>query len=222
MDAKQELIFERRKEYDEQQRLLLSRLMSEKGGMLTKNFSENEIEGKMTEFLREMAVLDYKYIDVVREDWGLDPEDNTAVFGEDMENRWRHFIKNHIVKDNEGKETILYADKDKNFRLIPGMLPFIDQMEFVINNFQKINLSNNEKEEVDELPSMTILGIEGLTTNKYLNLNVERNHKDFFITQVMILSCELMDIIKKHCNYLKEESNNEVFKILSEKVKEIF
>lgn len=222
MDAKQELFFERRKEYDEQQRLLLSRLMSEKGGMLTKNFTENEIEGKMTEFLREMAVLDYKYIDIVREDWGLDPEDNTATFGEDMDNRWKHFIKDHIVKDNEGKDTILYEDKDKNFRLIPGMLPFIDQMEFVIDNFQKINLSNNEKDEVDELPSMTILGIEGLTTNKYLNLNVERNHKDFFITQIMILSCELMDIIKKHRKYLKEESNIEVFKILSEKVKEIF
>ena len=87
MDAEEEILFNRRKEYEEQQRVLLSKLMSEKGGMLTYDMSENEIEGKMTEFLRDMSVLDYKYVDVVRDYWGLDPEDNTALFGEDMSNR---------------------------------------------------------------------------------------------------------------------------------------
>ena len=44
MDAKEEILFNRRKEYEEQQRVLLSKLMSEKGGMLTYDMSENEIE----------------------------------------------------------------------------------------------------------------------------------------------------------------------------------
>lgn len=222
MDAKQEICFDRRKEYDEQQRILLSRLMSERGGMLTKDFTENEIEGKMTEFLKEMAILDYKFIDIVREDWGLDPEDNTAMFGEDMENRWTHFIKNHIVKDNEGKESIIYEDKDNNFRLIPGVLPLIENLGFVIENYQKLRLSEREKEEVDEMPSITMLGIEALSGEKYLEYNLEKEHKDFFITQVMILLCELMDILSKYQKYLKEESGNELFKLLSEKVKGIF
>lgn len=222
MDAKQEISFDRRKEYDEQQRILLSRLMSERGGMLTKNFTENEIEGKMTEFLREMAILDYKYIDIVREDWGLDPEDNTAMFGEDMENRWTHFIKNHVVKDNEGKDSIIYEDKDKNFRLIPGVLPLIENLGFVIENYQKLRLSEREKEEVDEMPSITVLGIEGLSSEKYIEYNLEKEHKDFYITQVMILLCELLDILSKYQNYLKEESGSELFKLLSEKVKGIF
>lgn len=222
MDAKQEISFDRRKEYDEQQRILLSRLMSERGGMLTKNFTENEIEGKMIEFLREMAILDYKYIDIVREDWGLDPEDNTAMFGEDMENRWTHFIKNHVVKDNEGKDSIIYEDKDKNFRLIPGVLPLIENLGFVIENYQKLRLSEREKEEVDEMPSITVLGIEGLSSEKYIEYNLEKEHKDFYITQVMILLCELLDILSKYQNYLKEESGSELFKLLSEKVKGIF
>lgn len=220
MDAKEEILFNRKKEYEEQQRVLLSKLMSEKGGMLTYDMSENEIEGKMTEFLRDMSVLDYKYVDVVRDYWGLDPEDNTALFGEDMENRWNNFIKNHVVKDNEGKDTIVYEDKDKNYRLIPNAYPFIENMSFVIENFNKLVIP--EDEEVDTMPSVTILGIEGLCGDKYLEHNLDKTHKDFYITQIMILMCELFDVMKKYRVYLKEESNNNLFKILSEKAKEVF
>ena len=72
------------------------------------------------------------------------------------------------------------------------------------------------------MPSMTILGIEGLCREKYLEHNVEKTHKDFYITQIMILMCELLDVMKKYRVYLKEESNDNLFKLLSEKSKEMF
>lgn len=47
-----------------------------------------EIETRQMEFLKDMIVLDAKYIDVVRNNWGLEAGDNTATFGEDLEKRW--------------------------------------------------------------------------------------------------------------------------------------
>lgn len=67
--------------------------MSEKGGALTKGFSESEIETGRSEFFKEMQILDYKYLDIVRENHDLEPFDDSATFGEDMEKRWDHFSK---------------------------------------------------------------------------------------------------------------------------------
>ena len=46
MIAEEELAQTRREEYEEQYRVLLSRAMSEKGGILTKGFTAEEIEAK--------------------------------------------------------------------------------------------------------------------------------------------------------------------------------
>ena len=43
MIAEEEIAQKRRDEYDEQIRVLLSRVMSENGGILTKGFTEEEI-----------------------------------------------------------------------------------------------------------------------------------------------------------------------------------
>lgn len=67
-----------------------------------------------------MQILDYKYLDIVRENHDLEPFDDSATFGEDMEKRWDHFFKNHIVKDEQGNDAILYKDKYGNYRLSPA------------------------------------------------------------------------------------------------------
>ena len=84
MDAAEQIRVERRELYEEQQRILLSKLMSERGGMLTKGATDQENEAKAMEFCKQMQILEMKFIDVVREDWGLDPNDNTATFGKDL------------------------------------------------------------------------------------------------------------------------------------------
>lgn len=220
MIASEEIAAERREAYEESSRILLARLMSEKGGMLTKGFTEAEIESKALGFLKELFVLQSKFIDVIREDWGFDREDESATFGEDIDNRWMHFVKNHIVKDEQGNDTILYSDKNKNYRLINGVVPQIKDLEFIIKNYNKIY--NEEKDEVEIMPSITLLGVEGVSSEKYEKYNLDFNDKDFYLRQVMILICELIDMISKHKKYLKEEKSDDLFKLIEEKFKDLF
>ena len=222
MDAAEEIRAQRREEYNERQRILLSKLMSEKGGMLMKGSTDKENEAKAMEFFKQMQILDMKYIDVVREDWGLDPTDDSATFGDDLDKRWEHFIRNHVVKDEEGNPTILYKDKDDNYRLIPGKIPEIKDMQFLIDNYEKILLEDGEKEVILPMPSITIMGIEGVSDEvKYRGYNLVPRDKDFFPTQIMILVAELLDTLKKYKDHFKE-SNNELYKVLEEKYKEFF
>ena len=93
MDAAESIRTKRRELYEEQQRILLSKLMSERGGMLAKGATDKENEAKAVEFCKQMQILEMKFIDVVREDWGLDPNDDTATFGEDLDKQWEHFIR---------------------------------------------------------------------------------------------------------------------------------
>ena len=65
--AEEEIAQKRRDEYDEQIRVLLSRAMSENGGILTKGFTEEEMDTKAIGFFKDLLVLQSKYIDVVRE-----------------------------------------------------------------------------------------------------------------------------------------------------------
>ena len=222
MDAAEEIRAQRREEYNEHQRILLAKLMSERGGMLMKGASDKENEAKALEFFKQMQILDMKYIDVVREDWGLDPTDDSATFGDDLDKRWEHFIRSHVVKDEEGNPTILYKDKDDNYRLIPGKIPEIKDMRFLIDNYEKILLEDGEKEVILPMPSITIMGIEGVSDEvKYGGYNLVPRDEDFFPTQIMILVAELLDILKKYKDHFKE-SNNELFKVLEEKYKEVF
>ena len=46
MDIEEEIAQKRREKYDEATCVLLSKVMSEKGGVLTKGFTESEIEAK--------------------------------------------------------------------------------------------------------------------------------------------------------------------------------
>ena len=52
MDAAEQIRVERRELYEEQQRILLSKLMSEKGGMLMKGATDKENEAKAMEFCK--------------------------------------------------------------------------------------------------------------------------------------------------------------------------
>ena len=221
MLAEDEIAQKRREEYDEATRVLLSKVMSEKGGVLTKGFTEGEMEAKFVNFFQDLVVLQMKYIDVIREDWGFARDDNSATFGEDVDHRWEHFVKNHVVKDEKGKDTILYADKDGKYRLIPNVCPTIEQLEFVIKNYDKI-YKNEDNEEIELKPSITILGIEGVAWSKYLDFNLSVDHKDFYLRQVMILLGELLDVVERNRVYLKEVANDELFKALAEKVKKVF
>ena len=162
-----------------------------------------------------------KYIDVIREDWGFARDDNSATFGEDVDHRWEHFVKNHLVKDEKGNGTILYADKDGKYRLIPNVCPTIEQLEFVVKNYDKI-YKNEDNEEIELKPSITILGIEGVAWSKYLDFNLSPDHKDFYLRQIMILLGELLDVVERNRVYLKEVANDELFKALAEKVKNVF
>lgn len=217
MSSNEEITEERRESYNEQSRLLLARLMSEKSGMLMKDAKPEEIESRQLEFLRDMMVLDAKYIDVIRDDWGFDANDETATFGEDFDKRWDHFIKNHIVKNN-GKDTILYKDKIGRYRLIPNKYPDIDGLEFVMKNFNSIYIEE-DLDTLEKMPSITIFGIEGISSDKYKQYNVMYTDDNFFIRQVMILTGELLDIIGRHRDELKSD---ELFKVLEQKYKEIF
>lgn len=219
MDADQIARQERRELYNEQSRLLLARLMSEKGGMLTRGAKDSEIEARQIEFLRDMEVLDFKFLDVIREDWGFDPFDNSVSFGDDMEHRWENFFKNKRVKDEEGNPTILYEDKDGNYRLIPGKNPEIKDLDFIIKNYDKILIPDDEV--VDQLPSITVMGIEGVSSDDYLN-NTSTTEKEFYPNQIMIIILQLLDVLQKYKVLLKEECNSQLFKDLEEKFKKLF
>ena len=52
--------------------------MSENGGILTKGFTEEEMGTKAIGFFKDLLVLQSKYIDVVRENWGFEKDDDTS------------------------------------------------------------------------------------------------------------------------------------------------
>ena len=45
--------------------------MSDNGGLLTKGFTEEEMDKKSVNFFKDLLVLQTKYIDVIRESWVL-------------------------------------------------------------------------------------------------------------------------------------------------------
>lgn len=211
---------ERRELYEQHTRELMANWLTIKGGILGKDLTQEEMEAKTLNFLKQMAILDYKFIDVVRDDWGFDPNDESASFGEEMETRWESFVKNHVVKMENGEDSILYEDKEGNYRLIPNKYPTINNLEFIIKNYERIKFGEDNG-EVEVLPSITVLGIEGISGDKYNEFNLSHTDSDFFVTQLMILTSDLLDVIGKHKEHLKE-SDNKLFKILENKYKEIF
>ena len=48
-------------------------------------------------------------------------------------------MKAHLVKEDKGKEVnFMYEDKDGKYRLIPDKWPTIEQLKFVMKNYDKI------------------------------------------------------------------------------------
>ena len=222
MIAEEELAQTRRDEYNEQYRVLLSRVMSEKGGILTKGFTEEEMDAKTLNYFKELLILQTKYVDVVRENWGFDRNDDSVSFGDDLEHRWQHFVRNHLVKDDEGKEiSCMYEDKDGKYRLIPDTCPPISQLQFIMKNYDKLFVDEG-CEDVEMKPTICIRGVEAISHSKYLDYLLPPTHKDFYLRQVMILIGELLEVVKKNKVHLKEEVHDELFKVLAEKAKKIF
>ena len=115
MIAEEVFAQKRRDDYEEQMRVLLSRTMSDNGGLLTKGYSDVEMDAKSVDFFKDLLVLQSKYIDVIRENWGFSKDDDTATFGDDLGRRWEHFVKAHLVKDDKGNEfDFMYEDKEGN------------------------------------------------------------------------------------------------------------
>ena len=223
MLAEEEFAQKRRDEYEEQMRVLLSRTMSDNGGILTKGYSEDEMDKRSVNFFKDLLVLQTKYIDVIRENWGLERDDDTATFGEDFNIRWEHFVKAHLVKDDKGKEVdFMYEDKEGKYRLIPEKWPTIEQLQFVMKNYDKIYVNDLCSDAVELKPSVTIRGIEAFPWSKYLDYLLPPEHEDFYLRQVMILIGELLEVVGRNKAYLKEEKHDELFKVLAEKVKTIF
>ena len=223
MLAEEEFAQKRRDEYEEKMRVLLSRTMSDNGGLLTKGFSDVEMDKKSVDFFKDLLVLQSKYIDVIRENWGFERDDDTATFGEDFTKRWPHFVKAHLVKDDKGNELdFMYEDKDGKYRLVPDKLPTIEQLQFVMKNFDKIFVEDECSETIEVKPSVTIRGIEAIPWSKYLDFILPPEHEDFYLRQVMILIGELLEVVERNKAYLKEEKQDELFKVLADKVKTIF
>lgn len=64
-----------------------------------------------------LAQLEHAFIDVLRVIFGLDPNDNTAHFGDKIENRYSNLVKEHMCKDDDGKDTGLYLGADGLYRI---------------------------------------------------------------------------------------------------------
>ena len=181
------------------------------------------MDAKSVDFFKDLLVLQSKYIDVIRENWGFSKDDDSATFGDDLGRRWEHFVKNHLVKDDKGNELdFMYEDKDGKYRLVPDKLPTIEQLQFVMKNFDKIYAEDECSDAVELKPSVTIRGIEALPWSKYLDFILPPEHEDFYLRQVMILIGELLEVVDRNKTYLKEEKQDELFKVLAEKVKTIF
>ena len=132
-------------------------------------------------------------------------------------------MKNHLVKDDKGNEMdFMYEDKDGKYRLVPDKLPTIEQLQFVMKNFDKIFVEDECSETIEVKPSVTIRGIEAIPWSKYLDFILPPEHEDFYLRQVMILIGELLEVVERNKSYLKEEKHDELFKVLAEKVKTIF
>ena len=135
---------------------------------------------------------------LIRENWGLERDDDTATFGEDFNIRWEHFVKAHLVKDDKGNEVdFMYEDKNGNYRLVPDKLPTIEQLQFVMKNFDKIYAEDECSDAVEIKPSVTIRGIEALPWSKYLDFILPPEHEDFYLRQVMTLICEFLKWLRE-------------------------
>jgi hypothetical protein len=155
-------MFEKReKQFDDEERLILRKAFSAYGGIFTEGKKEDEIDSLSWNTVKSMTELEYKYIDVVRKRMGLPPDEMDATFGEDFENRWRHLVQNHIVKDENGNELNLYEDTDGNYRVIrDAMLTFLD-MEFIMKNPDKFpEMAPNIEDEKTKMPTINIWGLD--------------------------------------------------------------
>ena len=54
--------------------------MSDNGGILTKGYSDVEMDAKSVNFFNDLLVLQTKHIDVIRENWDFERDDETATF----------------------------------------------------------------------------------------------------------------------------------------------
>lgn len=88
-------------------------------------------------------------------------------------------MKNHIVRDKSGKNTILYEDRDKRWILIPGRGSLNSVTWNSLSVLDKNYLEEEEMESLDLLPSTTILGIEAKSSLKYDEHNV--NYTNIFL-----------------------------------------
>ena len=133
-------------------------------------------------FFKGLLALQSKYIDVIRENWSFDRDDDTATFGEDFNKRWQHFVKAHLVKDGKGKEVnFMYEDKEGKYRLTPEKWPSIEQLQFVMKNYDKIYVNDLCSDAVELKPSITIRGIEAFPWSKYLDYLLLPEHEDFYL-----------------------------------------
>ena len=106
--------------------------------------------------------------------------------------------------------------------LTPEKWPSIEQIQFVMKNFDKLFVEDECSESIEIKPSVTIRGIEALPWSKYLDFILPPDHEDFYLRQVMILIGELLEVVERNKTHLKEEKQDELFKVLAEKVKTIF
>ena len=116
----------------------------------------------------------------------------------------------------------LYEDKEGKYRLIPGKWPTIEQLQFVMKNFDKIYINDECSDVIELKPSICIRGVEAISHSKYLDYLFPPTHKDFYLRQVMILIGELLEVVERNKTHLKEEKQDELFKVLAEIVKSIF
>ena len=101
-----------------------------------------------------------------------------------------------MTKENELE--CLYEDKDGKHRLIPEKWPTIEQRQFIMKNYDKIYVNNDECSDVIELkPSITIRGIEAFPWSKYLDYLLPPEHEDFYLRQVMTLICEFLKWLRE-------------------------
>lgn len=75
-------------------------------------------------------------------------------------------MKNHIIQDENNKDTILYEDRDKRRRLISERVSDLPDLEFIIKK-SKNYLEGEEQETFNMLPSLTILGKETKAMLRY-------------------------------------------------------
>lgn len=211
-----EAMFEKReKQFDEEERKIFAKAFSSNGGVLSQGKTEDEMKKLVLLANKEAIELQYKYLDIMRKRAGIPIDEMNATFGEDFDHRWKHLVKEHIIKDEKGNELNFYEDVDGNYQQIIDEQLTINDMEFMVRHPDKFADLIPDDDKIIAVPSINIWGFNIDIPKEYFRAEKPLDPATEYKQQLITIARFVMDkLLSLNMSGIKE------FPVLLDEIKD--